>query len=64
MVKVKCVLGYYDTKLDRYVKAGEEFEAAEDRAKQLIKAKVAEAVTKEVSEPVKTPKKPRAKKEA
>ncbi|MBQ9700070.1 MAG: hypothetical protein IJV71_05545 [Lachnospiraceae bacterium] len=50
MVKVRCVLGYYDTKLARSVAVGEEFEVDEARAKQLIKAKVAEtvAVDKEV----------------
>ena len=45
MVKVKCILGYYDSKLARSVAVGEEFEVDEARAKQLIKAKVAEAVT-------------------
>lgn len=62
MIKVKCILGYYDTKLNRSVAAGEEFEVDEDRAKQLVKAKV--AVTENTAEPVKAPKRGRAKKEA
>ncbi len=44
MVKVKCILGYYDSKLTRSVAIDEEFDVDEARAKQLIKAKVAEAV--------------------
>ncbi len=59
MVKVKCILGYFDTKLKRTVKIDEEFEVTEDRAKQLVKAKVAEVTTT----PEKVVKKPRAKKE-
>ena len=45
MVKVKCVLGYFDTKLNRSVAIGEELEVADERANQLIKAKVCEATT-------------------
>lgn len=45
MVNVKCVKGYFDTKLNRHVSVNEEFEVAEDRAKQLVKAKVAEVAT-------------------
>ena len=63
MTKVKCILGYYDTKLNKSVAIGEEFEVADDRANQLIKAKVAEATTT-TTEKVATPKKGRAKKEA
>lgn len=59
MVKVKCILNYYDTKIKRTVKSGEEFELSEDRAKQLTKAKVAEITTT----PKEVVKKPRAKKE-
>ena len=62
MVKVKCILGYFDTKLNKSVAIGEEYEVAEERAKQLVKAKVAEAVTTPTTE--KVAKKPRAKKEA
>ena len=61
MAKVKCILGYFDTKLKRTVKIDEEFEVTEDRAKQLVKAKVAEVTT---PTPEKVVKKPRAKKEA
>lgn len=60
MINVKCVLGYHDTKLNRHVDIGEEFEVTEDRAKQLVKAKVCEATT---TTP-KVAKKSRAKKEA
>ena len=66
MFKVKCVLGYFDTKLNRHVDIGEEFEVTEDRANQLVKAKVCEVTTttpKEVAEPQKTTK-TRKKKEA
>ena len=61
MVKVKCILNYYDTKLNRTVSIGEELEVTDDRAKQLTKAKVAEITTtpKEVATP-----KTRKKKEA
>lgn len=62
MVNVKCILNYYDTKLNRNVVIGEEFEVTEDRAKQLTNAKVAELVTTPTTE--KVAKKPRAKKEA
>ena len=61
MVKVKCILNYYDTKLNRTVKSGEEFEVSEDRAKQLTKAKVAEVTT---TTPKEVAKKAGAKKEA
>ena len=64
MVKVKCILNYYDTKLNRTVKSGEEFEVSEDRAKQLTKAKVAElTTTTPTTEKVAKVKKPRVKKE-
>ena len=62
MVKVKCILNYYDTKLNKSVPIGEELEVTDDRAKQLVKAKVAELVTTPTTE--KVAKKPRAKKEA
>ena len=64
MVKVKCILGYYDTKLSKSVRVDEEFEVSEERAKQLVKAKVAVIVDDNAAEPVKAPKKGRAKKEA
>ncbi len=62
MLNVKCILNYYDTKLNRNVVIGEEFEVTEDRAKQLTNAKVAE-VTTPTTEKVATPK-TRKKKEA
>lgn len=61
MVKVKCIKGYYDTKQNRHVSVDEEFSVSEDRAKQLVKAKVAKEVTTPTENAVK---KPRAKKEA
>ena len=66
MTKVKCILGYYDTKLNRSVAIGEELEVDNARADQLIKAKVAvtTTTTEKVAEVVKAPKKSRAKKEA
>ena len=45
MVKVKCILGYYDTKQNKRVRIGEELEVAEERANRLIKAKVCELVS-------------------
>ncbi len=63
MTKVKCVLGYFDTKLNRSVAIGEEFDVADDRANQLVKAKVAEITTttpKEVAKTTKTRKKKEA----
>ena len=59
MTKVKCVLGYFDTKLNRHVDIDEEIEVDADRAKQLIKAKVAEVTT-----PTENVAKTRKKKEA
>lgn len=65
MTKVKCILGYFDTKLNKSVAIGTEFEVTDDRAKQLVKAKVAEVVTTPTTtEKVATPKKPKTKKEA
>lgn len=66
MKKVKCILGYYDTKLERHIHIDEEFETTEDRAKQLVKAKVAVMVdtTEKAAKPAATPKRVRAKKEA
>lgn len=61
MIKVKCILGYFDTKLNRHVDIGEEFDVTEDRAKQLVKAKVCDAATTTTP---KVAKKSRAKKEA
>lgn len=60
MVNVKCILNYYDTKLNKSVYIGEELEVTDDRAKQLVKAKVAEITTT----PKEVAKKARAKKEA
>jgi hypothetical protein len=62
MTKVKCVKGYFDTKLNRHVSVNEEFEVTDDRAKQLVKARVAEA-TPTTPKEVATPK-TRKKKEA
>ena len=62
MTKVKCILGYYDTKLNKSVAIGEELDVTDDRAKQLVKAKVAELVTTPTTEKVAT-KKTRDKKE-
>lgn len=66
MVNVKCILGYYDTKLNRSVAIGEELEVDNARAKQLLIAKVVVTTptTEKVAKPVKAPKKSRAKKEA
>ena len=61
MVKVKCILNYYDTKLNRTVSIGEELDVTDDRAKQLTNAKVAEVTT---TTPKEVAKKARAKKEA
>ena len=63
MKTVKCVKGYYDTKLNRQVKPDEEFEVTDERANQLIKAKVAVEITTPTPEKVATPK-TRKKKEA
>ena len=62
MAKVKCILGYFDTKLNRHVDVDEEFTVAEDRAAQLVKAKVASVVTTPTTE--KVVKQTRKKKEA
>ncbi len=59
MTKVKCILGYYDTKLNRSVAVDEEIEVADERAEQLVKAKVAEVV----AEPVKATKSRKKKEE-
>ena len=61
MTKVKCVLGYFDTKLNRHVDIDEEIEVDDDRATQLIRAKVAEVTTPTAE---KVAKKTRKKKEA
>lgn len=61
MIKVKCVLGYHDTKLNRHVNINEEFEVTEDRANQLVKAKVCEVTTTTTEKVVK---KTRKKQEA
>ena len=63
MITVKCVLGYFDTKLNKSVAIGEEFEVDDARAKQLVLAKVAEITTttpKEVAKATKTRKKKEA----
>ena len=61
MLNVKCIKGYFDTKLNRHVDAGEEFEVTEDRAKKLLKAGVCEAAIPTTEKVVK---RGRAKKEA
>ena len=63
MTRVKCILNYYDTKLNKSVAVGEEFDVTEDRANQLVKAKVAETVATPTTEKVAT-KTTRKKKEA
>ena len=60
MTKVKCILGYFDTKLNRSVAIGEELDVAEDRAKQLVKAKVCEVTTTTTEKVAKTRKKKEA----
>lgn len=60
MTKVKCILGYFDTKLNRSVAIGEELDVTEDRAKQLIKAKVCEVTTTTTEKVAKTRKKKEA----
>ena len=60
MIKVKCVLGYFDTKLNRSVAIDEEIEVTDDRAKQLVKAKVAEITTTTTEKVAKTRKKKEA----
>lgn len=57
MTKVKCILGYFDTKLNRYVAIDEEIEVTDERANQLIKAKVAEVTTTTTEKVAKTRKK-------
>lgn len=42
MMRVRCVKGYNDLQLKRLVNVGEELEVNEDRADQLIIAKVCE----------------------
>ena len=64
MTKVKCILGYFDTKLNRHVAVDEELEVAEERAAQLTRAKVAIEISDNAAQPVKAPKRSRAKKEA
>ena len=63
MVTVKCILNYYDTKLNRHVESGEEFEVDEDRAEKLVKARVASVIPTPTTEKVVKAKKPRVKKE-
>ena len=60
MVKVKCILGYYDTKLNRSVAIDEELEVTDERAKQLTKAKVCEVTTTTTEKVAKTRKKKEA----
>ena len=48
MTKVKCILGYYDTKLNRSVAIDEEIDVTDERAAQLIKAKVATPIAEKV----------------
>lgn len=64
MVNVKCILNYYDTKLNRNVVIGEEFGVDEDRAEKLVKARVASVIPTPTTEKVVKAKKPRVKKEA
>ena len=62
MIRVKCIKGYFDTKLNRHVDVNEEFDVDENRAKQLVKANVAEVTTPTTEKVVK--KTTRKKKEA
>lgn len=48
-MKVKCIIEYNDLQLGRLVKAGEELEVSEDRAKVLINAKVCEAIIEDIT---------------
>lgn len=57
MVKVKCILGYYDTQKNKRVRIGEEFDVTEERAKRLIKAKVVEVIPPTTEKVVKARKK-------
>ena len=49
VVKVKCILGYYDKNLKKEIEVGKEFSVTEERANQLIKAKVATPTTEKVA---------------
>lgn len=49
-MRVRVLKNYNDLQLNRLVKAGEEFDVTEDRAKKLIGAKVAEVVTAPTAE--------------
>ena len=62
-MKVKAICKYHDLKLNRLVELGEEIEVTEARAKQLVKAKVAEIVEAPTPTTEKVVKKTRAKKE-
>ena len=43
-MKVKCINTYQDLKLNKLINIGEKFEVTDARAKELIKAKVCEAL--------------------
>ena len=43
-MKVKCINTYQDLKLNKLINIGEKFEATDARAKELIMAKVCEAL--------------------
>ena len=59
VVKVKCIKEYYDLLLKKSITLDEELDVTEERANELITAKVATPTTEE-----KVVKKTRAKKEA
>lgn len=61
-MKVKCIKQYYDKLLKKIINVDHELDVTEERANQLITAKVAVATTLTTEE--KVVKKTRAKKEA
>lgn len=46
-MKVKCISKYHDRLLKKIIEVGQEIEVTEERAKQLINAKVATPTTPE-----------------
>lgn len=59
-MKVKCIREYHDTLLKKTITVDQELDVTDERANQLITAKVATPTTTDE----KVAKKPRAKKEA
>lgn len=56
-MKVKCIKEYHDRLLKKIIKVDEELEVTEERANQLITAKVAVATTTTTEKVAKTRKK-------